>query len=44
MWYGWGMRAEQMTENLGYEMAENVHNINNLTQGGGGIAQPFLTG
>ena len=32
------MIKEQMTEILGYEIAENANNINNLTQKGGGIA------
>ena len=39
MWYGGSMTTEQMTEILGYEIAENANNINNLAQtGGGGIA------
>ena len=42
MWYGWGMRAEQMTEIFGYEIAENANNINNLANtGGGALPKPL---
>ena len=38
------MRTEQMTEILGYEIAENANNINDLAQTGGGHCLNFSRG
>ena len=42
MWYGGSMTTEQMTEILGYEIAENANNINDLAKtGGGALPKPL---